>query len=91
MIVLSILKKTLFCVTVAEGLQAPRLVSPFHSQTPAEITAIEFHPKGNAVIPRSWNNADKPGQDGWVKEMLGVSIAVFITQENLQIHEHTVS
>lgn len=46
---------------IAEGLRAPRTVSPFHSQTPTKITAIEFYPKGNATIPRSWNNADKPG------------------------------
>lgn len=78
-------------MTTAERLSAPRLVSPFHSQTPTKITAIEFCPQGNTMIPCSWNNADKPGQDGWVKEMLDVPIAVFITQENLQIHKHTIN
>lgn len=78
-------------MTIAERLRASRLVSPFHSQTPTKITAIEFHPKGNTMVPCPWNNADKPGQDGWVKEMLDVPITVFIAQENLQIHKHTIS
>lgn len=75
---------------VAERLGALRLVTPFHRQTPTKITAVEFYPKGNTLMPCSWNNADKPGQDGWVKEMLDVSIAVFITQEHLQIYKHTI-
>lgn len=77
-------------MTIAKRLNAPRLVSPFHSQAPTKITAVEFYPKGNTIIPCSWNNADKPGQDGWIKEMLDVPTAVFITQENLQVHKYTV-
>lgn len=78
-------------MTTDKRLRAPRLISPFHSQTPTKITAIEFYPKGNTMIPCSWNDANKPGQDGWIKEMLDVPIAVFITQENLQIHKCTIS
>jgi len=74
-------------MTTAERLRAPRAVSPFHSQGPTKITAIEFYPKGNTMIPCSRNNADKPGQDGWIKEMLDLPVAVFIPQENLQIHK----
>lgn len=70
---------------IAEGLRAPRFFSPFRSQTPIKITPKEFYPKSNSMIPCLWNNADKPGEDGGVKEMLDMSIAVFITWENLQI------
>lgn len=65
-------------MTTAGRLRAPRLVSPFHSQTPTKITAIEFYPKGNPTVPRFWNNADEPGQDGLVKTILDLPIAVGI-------------
>lgn len=68
---------------IAERLRAPRLLCSFCSQIPTKITAKKFHPKGNTIIPRFWNNADKPGQDRWVEEMLDVPPAVFITRENL--------
>lgn len=70
---------------IAERLRAPRLLCSFCSQIPTKITAKKFHPKGNTIIPCFWNNADKPGQDRWVEEMLDVPPAVFITRENLQI------
>lgn len=72
----------------AGRLRAPRLVSPFHSQTHTKITAIEFNPKGNPTVPCFWNNADESGHNWWVKKILDVPIAVCITQENLQIHKH---
>lgn len=72
----------------AGRLRAPRLINPFHSQTPSKITAIEFYPKGNPPVPCFWNNADEPGQDGRVKKILDMPIAVCITQENLQIYKH---
>lgn len=77
------LKNMWFCMMTAGRLRAPRLISPFHSQTPTKITAIEFYPKGNPTVPGFWNNADEPGQDGWVKKILDMPVAVFITQENL--------
>lgn len=77
--------KKLLCVMIAERLRAPRLLCSFCSQIPTKITAKKFHPKGNTIIPCFWNNADKPGQDRWVEEMLDVPPAVFITRENLQI------
>lgn len=79
MIALRIFFLKLPCLMIAEGLRAPRFFSPFRSQTPIKITPKEFYPKSNSMIPRLWNNADKPGEDGWVKEMLDMSIAVFIT------------
>lgn len=63
----------------AGRLRAPRLISPSRSQTSTKITAIEFYPKGNPTVPCFWNNADEPGQDGWVKKILDVLIAVCIT------------
>lgn len=77
--------KKFLCVMIAERLRAPRLLSSFCSQIPTKITAKKFHPKGNTIVPCFWNNADKPGQDGWVEEVLDVPIVVFIARENLQI------
>lgn len=75
-------------MTTAGRLRAPRLVSPLHSQTPTKLTAIEFYPKGNPTVPCFWNNADEPGQDGRVKKILDLPIAVHIAKENLQTHKH---
>lgn len=59
---------------------------PFWYSSLVNVTAEEFQAKRNTLVPCFRNDADKSGNDGWVKKVLRMSFGVTISFKNLVYH-----